>query len=145
MKRIKITIVLNIILPIILGGFVYYLYSPEVWFVEKVDTIIGVEIHLSAKRGSFTWEFVRFYLLDMLWAYALVFALFFFMDNNAARLWAIFLLTLSFSCMMEILQLISVVNGTFDIMDIMAMLFAELVAVFVIKRLLKGGSLNETC
>lgn len=144
MKRVKIITILNIILPIILGGLIYYLYSPEVWFVKIIDNIIGVKIHLNANRGSFIWDFIRFYLLDMLWAYALVFALFFTMDNNTARLLVIFLLTLSFSCMMEILQLISIVNGTFDIMDIVVMLFAEIIAVFVIKRFLKGGSLNET-
>lgn len=78
-------------------------------------------------------KFIRNYFLDMLWAYALVFALSLIICRNAAQLWETFMIAFIFSAIMELLQITPIVQGTFDIWDIMVELIAELVAVFIIK------------
>ncbi len=75
--------------------------------------------------------------MDMLWAYALVFALGFLldMDNKTAKLdlWKIFAITGIFSAITEFCQLLQGVQGTFDHWDILLEILAELLAVFIIK------------
>ncbi len=75
MKR-RIFLVSNITVPLLLGAVIYCLTSPDVIFVEAVRSLWGMPV-LSG-RGTLhggIWQFVRYYLLDVLWAYALVFAL----------------------------------------------------------------------
>ena len=78
-------------------------------------------------------KFVRNYLLDMMWAYALVFTLFFIMGNKTAELLKILTIATVFSAGIEILQLTPFVRGTFDILDIIAEFFAGIAAGFIIK------------
>ncbi|MBQ8280038.1 MAG: hypothetical protein IJZ23_09385 [Roseburia sp.] len=81
-------------------------------------------------------RFVRNYFMDMLWGYALVFALFLIEGNNAAELKKIFIVAFAFSAIMEILQMTPIAKGTFDVCDIIAEFFAEVIAVFIIKNFL---------
>ena len=135
MKREKRSvIVLNCIIPIFIGAFVYYLISPDVFFVRKIDAWIGQGIHFNVNYMDIEWlRIFRNYFLDALWAYALVFALFCVSDNNAASMWRIMGIAVIFSAIMEILQITPMVKGTFDIWDIIVEILAEMVAVFVIK------------
>ncbi len=134
-KDKKKIIVLNIIIPIVAGAIIYYLFSPQVIFVKKIDGILGVDFHFtSIIKDCILFQFVRFYFLDMLWAYALVFALFFILDNNTAELKKIVLIAFLFSTTMEILQMTPYATGTFDVFDIIAEFLAEVIAVFIIKK-----------
>jgi hypothetical protein len=47
------------------------------------------------------------------------------------------MIAFAFSSFMELLQLTPIVNGTFDVYDIMAELIAEVIAVFIIKLQLR--------
>lgn len=133
-RRINVTFVLNCLVALIIGAVIYYFFSPKVIFVKQIDKIIGSGVHFTVSfRDNWIICFIRFYVLDMLWAYALVFALRLFMDNNAANLKRIFLVAFLFSTTMEILQLTPLAEGTFDIWDIVCEFVAEVVAVFVIK------------
>ncbi|MBR5799981.1 MAG: hypothetical protein IKY23_07940 [Lachnospiraceae bacterium] len=82
---------------------------------------------------------LRNYLPDMLWGYALVFALFQIVGNNAADTKKVMVISFLFSAFMELLQLSSSVKGTFDVLDIGAMLVAEVFAVFIINNYYLGG------
>ena len=79
-------------------------------------------------------RFVRYYLLDMLWAYALVFALYFSIGNNAARLKTAFVIAVVFSAVMEAVQLSPIIPGYFDLLDILVEALAEAFAAFIIKN-----------
>lgn len=79
----------------------------------------------------------------MLWAYALVIALFYFIGNNAASLSKIFLIAFSFSVALEILQVTPIAEGTFDLYDITVEFLAEIIAVFIIKILFRRREENE--
>ncbi|MCR5272705.1 MAG: hypothetical protein K6E13_06960 [Lachnospiraceae bacterium] len=91
------------------------------------------------KMGGVFFSTVRNFVPDFLWGYALVFALSFFIDNNAAGLKKILITALVFSAVMESLQLTVFVGGTFDVLDIAVEFLAEVIAVFIIKNIISGG------
>lgn len=138
MEKLKTKVILwNIIIPIFLGAIIYYLISPEVIFVRRMDFLIGKGIHISDITAvNPAIRIMRNYLPDMLWGYALIFTLYYFLDNNTAYLLKTFLIASLFSAVMEFLQITPVVKGTFDWYDIIVELLAEVIAVFIIKKLL---------
>lgn len=126
---------MNILVPIIIGAAIYYVISPNVIFVQQLDSLLAREIHVNTAYSNIPIiRFVRNYLLDMMWGYALVFALFLFTGNNAAEIRKIFIIAVIFSAVMEILQLTSFAKGTFDVFDIIVEFLAEVTAVFIIKK-----------
>lgn len=136
--------VLNIVIPLIVGAIIYYLLSPNVIFVDVVNRIIGEGWHYpSLVKKYFIIRYIRFYFLDMLWGYSLVFTLHYFFDNNTANLKKIFIIAFIFSVLMEVLQVTSLTNGTFDLLDILHEFIAEVFAVFIIKNLFMRRDKNE--
>lgn len=126
---------MNILAPILIGAAVYYVISPNVIFVQQLDSLLGNGIHVNTVSSNlFAMRFVRNYLLDMMWGYALVFALYLFTGNNTAEIRKIFIIAVIFSAVMEILQLTSIAKGTFDVFDIIVEFLAEATAVFIIKK-----------
>lgn len=132
----KIFLVLNIICPVIIGAFIYYLLSPDVIFVKKIDAVLGgvINIHISPINNAFL-KLIRNYFLDMIWGYALVFALFFIVGNNAVKIGEILGIAFIFSAAMEILQITPFVQGTFDVGDIGVEFLAEVIAAFIIYKI----------
>ena len=117
--RNKVFLLANMIVPILTGAVIYYVTSPDVIFVRQLDTILGMRVHMyDISYHSTIVRFIRYYALDMLWGYALVFALYFILDNNTASLFKIFVIAYVFSVIIEILQLTSFVKGTFDVFDL---------------------------
>ncbi len=134
-KKEKRYLLVNIIIPILLGAVIYYLFSPDVLFVKRIDSITGLNFHIRiVENSNLLFSFIRNFFLDMLWAYALVFALFYIIGDNTASLLKVFLIAFLFSSAMEILQITSIVKGTFDFYDILVEFLAEIVAVFIIKK-----------
>ena len=140
--RNKVFLLANMIVPILTGAVIYYVTSPDVIFVRQLDTILGMRVHMyDISYHSTIVRFIRYYALDMLWGYALVFALYFILDNNTASLFKIFVIAYVFSVIIEILQLTSFVKGTFDVFDLFVELIAEIAAVFIIKNdFFRGGT-----
>ena len=68
----KIFIYANISLPILAGSLFYYVTSPQVIFVQNIDSLLGVSLHVGTEN-TFVVN-LRSYMPDMLWAYALVFS-----------------------------------------------------------------------
>lgn len=90
-RRTNVMLALNCLLALIIGTLIYYFFSPEVIFVKKIDEIIESGLHFELSlRDNWILKFIRFYVLDMLWAYALVFALKLIMGNNTANLKRVF-------------------------------------------------------
>lgn len=83
-------------------------------------------------------RFVRFYLLDALWAYALMFCLFIILGNTLTALKKSIVISVVLSIVMELLQLLNVVVGTFDICDIFVEIEAIFIASIIIIKHLKG-------
>ena len=132
----KCFIIINILLPILLGAGIYYLASPEVIFVKILDKFLGISFHFSGLNiNNFLFKFIRNYFLDMLWGYSFAFAVYLVMDNNTAKLKKTFYIAFGFAAIMEILQITSIVKGTFDIWDIFVEFLAVMTAVFIINKL----------
>ena len=122
----KMFIYANISLPILAGSLLYYVTSPQVIFAQNIDSLLGVSLHVGTEN-TFVVN-LRSYMPDMLWAYALVFSLMLVTGNKTAYVWKMFVI------IMEVLQVTGCVKGTFDVMDIIVEIIAELMAVFIIKR-----------
>lgn len=107
MKEIKRTVflIINILIPIGLGAVIYYLVLPDVLFVKQIDLLLGKAMHFEVANDISVVKFIRNYFLDMLWAYALVFALSLIICRNAAQLWETFMIAFIFSAIMELLQI----------------------------------------
>lgn len=119
---------LHIIFPLIIGAIIYYVVSPDVIFVRKIDSLLGTNMHMISTVPVF----IRNYLLDMLWAYALLFAIYVVIDNTTVV--KAFVIGVIFSTGMELLQLTTLVKGTFDVIDIVVEIIAEIAAVLIIKN-----------
>ncbi len=129
----KVLVFANIIVPLIIGAILYYIIAPDVIFVRVLSSFFnGDATSISQPETVFDY-FVRYYLMDLLWGYALVFALYFCLDNNAAIV-RIFIMAFLFSTAMELFQLMAIVPGVFDIWDIVIEGLAEAFAAFIIKN-----------
>lgn len=122
----------NIFIPILAGSLLYCITSPEVIFVRNIDSMLEVSLHIGM-NNTFV-RIIRSYMPDMLWAYSLVFSLMLVTGNKTAYIWKIFVIASMFSTIMEIFQITEYVKGTFDTMDIIVEIIAELVAVLIIKK-----------
>ncbi len=129
-------ILLHIVIPLLSGALIYILTDPNVLFVRMLSRQRGIPV-LPVNSESTVVLFVRCYLLDILWAYALIFSLYFILDTDMG-LWKIFGIGFLFSTIMEVLQLTVIVPGTFDLWDILMEGVAELIAIFIIKNQEEG-------
>ena len=134
MKR-RIFIAANITIPLLLGAVIYFLTSSDVIFVEAVRSLGGVpfQSEQDIALGGIC-QVIRYYLLDILWAYALFFSLYFVIGKGAANLRTALIIAIVFSSVMEIAQLISIVPGYFDGLDIVVEVLAEVFAALIIKK-----------
>lgn len=77
--------------------------------------ILGIIIYLIN-----TPDIIRNHLCDFLWAYSLAFSLTYIELNNKET----FIITLSTGVVFELLQMMHLIKGTFDILDILVELLA---------------------
>ncbi len=138
---IKLFYLLNIIVPIVIGGAFYYVSLPNVRFVRIIDHFLPRVVLWKYHEELWIIKLFRNYALDMLWAYALVFAVYLVLGSNTA-LWKVLTGVFFFSVMMESLQVSPAIRGTFDVWDLVAEIFAEIIAVIIIKKriILRGGT-----
>jgi len=125
--------ILNVIIPIFFGVVFYFMSSPDVIFVKWSRQIWDKNLYMGINSENPVFIFARYYLLDMLWAYALVFTLWLIDDNKEGATRKNLLIAFGFSIVMEVLQLTPFVSGTFDVFDIVAEFVAEFAA-FVISK-----------
>ncbi len=134
-KSILRKLIFHVILPLFAGGLLYYLFCPDISFVRWLDARLGGGVHfytLFPANRAVLW--VRYYLFDILWAYALTHVCHLIFDNNAhSYLWCIAVTTL-FGAMMEAGQLIGLARGTFDCFDIVWESVGAIIAALIIKK-----------
>lgn len=124
--------ILNVIFSIVPATLFYIECAPDVQFVQYIHSLFpdiahGQEVLVS----NAVCVFIRNYLLDAAWSYALVFTLFIFFHINTAGIWKSFTCAVLCGSIMEGLQLTHLVKGTFDVRDIIAELIAALCAVLI--------------
>jgi hypothetical protein len=153
-RIIYFEIILNIIIPLILGGSLYFMLSENVIFVQKLKKVLGLKtsnvslgnhantempfnilemIKRYIQKANWLYVFIRNYFLDMLWAYSLTFTIYLLIDTNADKIFRTTLIASAFAILMESLQLMKNVSGTFDIWDIILELAAISIASGIIQ------------
>lgn len=142
MKRKESIAVLMVILPLLFGTAIYVFLRPDTYISE----LIGTALHVNAApadcpRGMFS-DFLRFYVSDMLWAFALPPALFAATGFEADDLLHIFFISVAFAGSLEMLQYIGVMSGTGDLVDLILESIAVSAAVFTLK-IVFGGQIYE--
>lgn len=116
-ERSVVFYIIHVFVPLTLGCLIYYVFCPDVYFVDVIDRIIGSGFHIKIATDYLFVKLIRFYIFDVLWAYSLTFAVFgiagcvFYREILLAGV-------IGFEILMESLQAVSEILGTFDSWDI---------------------------
>ena len=111
---------LNMILPLVFGGVLYLLFCPETRLSETAGRFFAVRgFPTFFSSGSPFLVFLRNYLFDFLWAYSLVFVLSRILGVFEKRILSVGLIVFLFASLTELLQLVRLFPGTFDLRDIL--------------------------
>ena len=135
-RKTRIHLLYNIIIPILIGAVIYCLTSPDVFFVKATSAFFKLSDRIIVSDfGNLLIRFVRNYIPDMAWGYALVFSLYAIAgDQTEKGLYNLAFIAIVFSAAIEIIQMTHFIRGTFDLWDIAAELLTEVTAVFIIKK-----------
>ena len=126
----KRLLILNIVVPLAVGALIYYILFPDIIFVKAIDNLSGVSFHIPVKLSNAFVRCLRFYLLDLLWAYSLM-SLVSMMFKDSKAVYAI---SFVFIIAMEMIQMVPGIPGTFDVIDIVVEMIAGLIAIRINKR-----------
>ncbi len=125
-----------VIIPLLIAGVVYYLFFPDVIFVRYIDRFAGFDLHIHLPYNHLL-EIVRNYSFDVVWAVSLISASYLIYKDDIS-VQKITIVGVSFETVMECLQLIPWIPGTFDIVDIVVEIMASII---VLVCLIKGGKI----
>ena len=123
--------ILNIIVPIIIGGLIYLLYG-DVLFLKVINNYIDIK---TLEHNVFI-NILRNYFCDFCWSYSLAFTLSYIYKESVSIKISI-LLPISIGISLELLQFIGLINGTGDLLDI----FSELLACVACYQILRRSNL----
>lgn len=113
-KSLIIYSIVFVIIPLCIGAILYYVFCKDVWFVKIIDGWFG-----QFDRPSIN-GFIRNYAFDFIWAFAMTNAMFIIFNNNAKPIAICLVIPVVLGVAMEILQLLGISQGTFDIWDVVA-------------------------
>jgi hypothetical protein len=140
MKKLNIgnDIILRVVLPLIIGGIIYMIYRSEKLILFEWCTRIGFNEVISFLRQNFSFqlpEWIKFNLPDALWLFSFTSLLIIIWKRevNKGSLFFI-LLPLFISFCWEFGQYAEIINGTFDIKDLLFYTIATLFAFQNIKK-----------
>ena len=123
----------NMFIPLTIGCVLYYVFCPDVFFVRVIDCALRCGFHIELNSDWLIVRLCRFYLFDVLWAYSLTFAVI-SISNYVFNTWIMFAGIIVFEIIMELLQVIAVIPGTFDIWDMVAEIFVSVWVMVIIRK-----------
>lgn len=142
----KKDVFIYIFIPILIGSLGYYFLCPEVWFVNKIDKIllenannsvinefifhIRNSNHFSLDNVGYT--IFRFYFFDIVWAFSFTATVLFITNPTREKIIYIEVLIFIFEIVCEFSQLFNFVNGTFDVLDIAAEIFINILVIKIL-------------
>lgn len=129
MKKKGLFLVINILLPLAVGGFLYVFFCPNTLISSL---LIGGKVFFAFDLGSPFDRFIRFYFLDMLWAYSFLITVCWIMGLNKKGMLSALLISTAFETAVELLQYFGVFSGTFDLFDLLAELLSSMIGVMVL-------------
>ena len=127
-------ILLNVIAPVLFGAILYYLFFPDAVFVRLIDNLLGSSYHIPVNVDNILIKLIRFYFLDFLWAYALMSAVILIFKNDSR----VFVIILIFEIVLELIQVLPSIRGTFDVCDIGIEILASILVIKLSRRRFKN-------
>lgn len=120
---------LHILIPLCVGTGIYILVRPGTYIARICISLNPWLGELRIRMGTDLFHmFLRNYACDMLWAYALTIGLFWYGRLTGQKVWKSALIGGGFAVLMESLQILPVIPGTFDGMDVVTEILATLIA-----------------
>ncbi|MBQ8765453.1 MAG: hypothetical protein IJZ16_01490 [Clostridia bacterium] len=133
MKQKNLFLFFNVAIPLIFGLSIYLFCYKTTYINTIIENLVDISLPYFYYDNIF-YSFLTCWACDILWAYALTFALFFCLKDYKNGLFFSSLFSISLSFIIEFLQINGYINGTFDIWDIILEISAIFVAVIIIKR-----------
>lgn len=118
----------------LIGGLMYYLCCPDVLFVKALDSIIGTGFHIMPDTSVAVIRIIRYYLFDVIWANSLTVLVFALLGDSVSDKRYVLAVLIIFEVLMESIQLIPGINGTFDVFDIAAEILVNIIVINYISR-----------
>ena len=139
MKKIKnekrIWCLYTIIIPLIVGGILYYLLCPEVIFVKIIEQYMNLNIHIQYSENKNTLSMLfRNYFFDYIWAYTFFQTLYLINSKGTKAHLINCIISITLGSVLEVFQFMRIVYGTFDIWDIVVEMTGVLSAFIIIKN-----------
>ncbi len=132
MKKNFAFYLLNIGIPLVLGLGIYLFCYKTTYINTAFTNIFGFSLPYIYFDNAFH-RFITCWACDILWAYSLTFALYLCFRVFKKPLIITSVTSSLFAIIIELLQINGVINGTFDILDIISELVAISLAVIMIK------------
>ena len=126
---------INLILPLIAGAILYYWFHPSIFLSKCIYQIIHIDISSKYRniwQGSFLGYVLRYYCSDFLWAYSLCIALMWVREEYHRSLKQTIIICVCVDVIMEIIQLLPLFQGVFDVIDILVQLFGTAIATAIV-------------
>jgi hypothetical protein len=138
MKRIK-NILTYVLLPIIIGGLIYIVSRSKSlkmfdWF-EKINLSNEIGIIRDYFSSVQLPNWIIYNLPDLLWVFSFTSLLFIIWNKRIEKENILYLLfPMGIGVLSEFGQLFSIINGTFDIMDVIFYVFGGLSSILIINK-----------
>ncbi len=132
MKKKFVFYFLNISIPLALGLGIYLFCYKTTYINTAFTDVFGISLPYIYYDNAFH-RFITSWACDMLWAYSLTFALYLCFKVFKKPLIITTATSSLFAVTIELLQINGVINGTFDILDIISELLAISLAIIIIK------------
>ncbi|MBQ4571706.1 MAG: hypothetical protein IJA80_00335 [Clostridia bacterium] len=133
MKKKNLFLYANIIIPLFIGLVIYLFCYRNTYINSIFENYLGLSLPY-LYFDNIIYHFVTCWACDILWAYSLTFSLYFCFKPFTKPLRVTSVLSILFAVSIEVLQAVQIINGTFDIWDIILEISAISLAVIIIKR-----------
>lgn len=131
-----------IVVPMVVGLIVYLILKPSAYVSELIIDIFGLrQLNIQTSDNWFL-SIIRNYLCDFLWAFSLTAAISLLYYDNRFRSAISVLICLIVGIIIELMQLLGVISGTFDIVDLIVQSIGSILSIIISKIYLRGNK-NE--
>ncbi|MBO4411203.1 MAG: hypothetical protein J5794_03360 [Lachnospiraceae bacterium] len=121
----------NIIISLLIGGTMYAILNSDTFFSSVVRFLFG-RGEGKALISENLFSAICLYGRDFVWAYAVVFAVAYCFRGSFPGIKKAFLITLGFEAVVEVLKILSIIPGAFDVWSIVAVLIGNVLAAVII-------------
>ncbi len=131
MSRLSKKTFFHVLLPLLIGYFIYFFFRPNYWFVEIINKREGL---INISDANWFQQLLIFSGADFCWAYSLSSALFIWSKWQGQKIRIFPVFTFFIIIFSEAVQYFFSQNFTFDWMDMLAAVLAFALSYIIIFR-----------